>query len=151
MVLAPSEPAAAEPGLDFLAGGFEERPCEALGCEGAHGRDSGGPGAAEQAEQNGFRLIVSGVSQGHAVHLAGGEKVAKKTTAKLAGSFLAAVSVWGGGLTAQERDAVCAGEFSGELLVGGGFGAAPVVIDVEHGEGPAVGRRKLRQQGEQAG
>ena len=141
-----------EEGFDVGAAGVEEG-AEDLSLlqsdDGVDGAEAFGPGAAEEFHEDGFGLVVEGVGGEDAVGVAGGEEGGEEFVACVAGGFFdglgisrgAGVGDAGGdvGVVEVEGDVEADAEVFDELLVGVGFFAAEVVVDVDGGEADAEG------------
>ncbi len=133
-----------EEGFDFGSASLEEGAEDfsfGEGDEGVDGAQAFGPGAAEELHENGFGLVVEGVGGEDAVGVAGGEEGGEEIVAGVAGGFFDGFGVATGsgfgdaagnvGVVEVERDVEADAEVFDEALVGVGFFAAEVVVDVD--------------------
>jgi len=103
-----------------------------------------GPGSAEELHENGFGLVVEGVGGEDGVGVAGVEEGGEEVVAGVAGGLFDGLGVTFGagfgdalgdvGLMEMEGDVEGDAEVFDEALVGVGFFAAEVVVDVDGGE-----------------
>jgi hypothetical protein len=103
-----------------------------------------GPGSAEELHEDGFGLVVEGVGGEDGVGVPGGEEGGEEVVAGVAGGFFDGLrgAVGAGfrdalrdvGLVEMEGDVEGDAEVFDELLVGVGFFAAEVVVDVDCGD-----------------
>jgi hypothetical protein len=109
-------------------------------------------GAADQSHENGFGLVVEGVSGEDCVDCVGfAEQVVKEAVAEFAGGGFDADVLFSSALpdvvaVAVKFQIVFAGEAGDELLVGVGFGAAELVVEVDYREDDAEFEAKLEHQ-----
>jgi hypothetical protein len=141
-----------EEGLDVGAAGVEERAEDFSSWEGDDRVDRAeafGPGSAEELHEDGFGLVVEGMGGENAVGVAGGEEGGEEVIAGVASGLFDGLGVAIGsgfgnavgdvGLVQVERDVEADAEVFDELLVGVGFFAAEVVVDVDGAEADAEG------------
>jgi hypothetical protein len=108
------------------------------------GGETFGPGSAEQFHEDGFGLVVEGVGGEDGVGVAGVEEGGEEFVAGVAGGFFDAFACGGDafgnvGLVEVKGDIESDAEVFDELLVGVGFFASELVIDVDCGEACAEG------------
>ena len=146
-VFAPGLVGGFEEGFDVHASGVQEGAEDLSFWQRDDGMDGGeafSPGAAEELHEDGFGLVVEGVGGEDAVGVAGGEEGVEKVVAGVAGGFFDGFFCFGYscrdvGLMEVEGDVECDAKVFDELLVGVGFFAAEVVVDVDGGEADAEG------------
>jgi hypothetical protein len=143
-VFAPGLVGLVEEGFDFGAAGLEERsedPSFGEGEDGVDGAEAFGPRSAEELHEDGFGLIVEGVGGKDAVRVAGGEESGKELVAGVAGGLFECfrISIGAGlgdavgniGLMKVERNIEADAKIFDESLIGIGFFAAELVVDVD--------------------
>jgi hypothetical protein len=136
-----------EEGFDVGAAGLQEGAEDLsfwLGDDGVDAGEAFGPGSAKELHEDGFGLVVEGVGGEDGVGVAGVEESGEEFVAGVAGGFFDGF-VFGNcallhvGLMEVERDIQVDAEVFDELLVGVGFFAAEVVVDVDGGEAYSEG------------
>ena len=143
-VFAPGLVGLIEEGFDVGAAGIEEG-AEDLsfgeGDDGMDGAEALGPGSAEEFHEDGFGLVVEGVGGEDAVGVAGGEEGVEEFVTGVAGGLFDGLGVAIGsglrdavgnvGVVEMEGDVEADAEVFDELLVGVGFLAAEIVVDMD--------------------
>ena len=164
-VFAPGLVGLFEEGLDVGAAGLQEGAEDFSfwqSDDGVDGAEAFGPCAAEELHEDGFGLVVEGVGGEDGVGVAGGEECGEEFVASVAGGFFDGfgISIGAGfgeacgdvGLVEVEGNVEADAEVFDELLVGIGFFATEVVVDVDGAEADAegvAGRSVCRVEGEE--
>ena len=143
---APSEVLVAEVGDDFGAGDLKEGADDAFAGDGKNSGEAGGRSAPQKTEEYGFRLVVLGVAGGEAVDETGSLEFGEEGTAGLTAFIFGKADGPGGGVEGQT---VGLGEVGDEAFVGVGVLPAELVVEVDDGEGDAVGGGQLAKDGQQ--
>ena len=146
-VFAPGLVGGFEEGFDFGASRVEEGAEDFSFGESddwVDGAEAFGPGSAEELHEDGFGLVVEGVGGEDGVGVAGGEEGGEEFVAGVAGGFFDGLFCGGDaggdvGVVKVEGDVEADAEVFDELLVGVGFFAAEIVVDVNGGEAYAEG------------
>jgi hypothetical protein len=141
-VFAPGLVDGVEEGFDVGAAGIEEGAEDFAFWQsngGVDGAEAFGPGAAEEFHEDGLGLVVESVGGGDAIGVAGGKEGSEEVVAGIAGGLLYAFGCGCDafrdvGVVEVDGNVESDAEILDELLVGIGFFAAEVVVDVDSGE-----------------
>ena len=150
-VFPPGDAALEQELLDLGAVDLDQRPDNALGRDRPNAGQAGGPGAAQETEEDGFGLVGAGVAGGDALDRAARDGFAEEGQPGLARGLLQVVGRLGdGGLAERERQAQPIRQTTHEFGILAGFLAAQAVVQVENAQTEVPAGSEFEQDVEEA-